>query len=429
SSSSSSSSGSSRGSTPEPAQKRKREDEQDEQDSDAESSDSESESEAGADTDAAPTPAAESDDPVLSHAEKRRQKKREKQEKADAKVSKKRKLDNGSSATDKSKRQNSVWVGNMSFKTTPEALKEFFKDAGEVTRVHMPTKPSRTPGMRPENRGFAYVDFATQEAKVNAVLMSENNLLGRKLLIKDGSDFTGRPSAPAAATEDASGTTHSKTAQKILRIQKQPAAPTLFLGNLAFQTTEEDIRQLFNAHRPKKAKGDPEEKPEEWIRKIRMGTFEDTGKCKGFAFIDFTTTEHATSGLTNPKNHSLNGRQLVVEYASADAVRRGAVKTHLKDKEGAVGGGVGPRKRFERDAQPRVPRQKSEWHSHPKAETDAATEDVTMDGNTPSAEPAAGRPQRPQKGPKHRPKPGAALALAKRESAAIMPSQGKKVVF
>lgn len=92
----------------------------------------------------------------------------------------------------------------------------------------------------------------------------------------------------------------SKTAQKILRIQKQPPAPTLFLGNLGFETTDKSIRELFEAHRGVKKK-DPAaededdrdrdaatdkdaEKPEvkdKWIRKIRMGTFEDTGNCKG----------------------------------------------------------------------------------------------------------------------------------------------------
>jgi hypothetical protein len=33
---------------------------------------------------------------------------------------------------------------------------------------------------------FAYVDFATPEAKNAAILMSESHLEGRRLLIKDG---------------------------------------------------------------------------------------------------------------------------------------------------------------------------------------------------------------------------------------------------
>ena len=84
-------------------------------------------------------------------------------------------------------------------------------------------------------------------------------------------------------------------------MQKQPPGPTLFFGNLGFEATEDSIRQLLEAHRKKPAElptggegdesADDEEEGEEskaksrkedkWIRKIRMGTFEDSGKCKG----------------------------------------------------------------------------------------------------------------------------------------------------
>lgn len=143
---------------------------------------------------------------------------------------------------------------------------------------------------------------------------------GRRLLIKEGaysiyiifsllttitigSDFTGRPAVVASTgDEDASGSPSkssqglTKTAQKILSSQKQPPGQTLFLGNLGFETTEAAIKEMLNAHRPKgkapakKAEdgdeGDGSEKTGEkeagiGIRKVRMGTFEDTGLCKG----------------------------------------------------------------------------------------------------------------------------------------------------
>ncbi|KAI5985574.1 hypothetical protein EDC04DRAFT_3129610, partial [Pisolithus marmoratus] len=275
---------------------------------------------------------------VLSHADRRRQKKRElKATKAIEASPKKRKLDDSSvaktnaavSGESKPKRENSVWVGNLSYKTTRDGLKSFFDGVGEITRIHMPNKP-----VTGENLGFAYVDFATTDAKVTAITLSEGHLDGRSLLIKDGSDFTGRP----AKGNDTHGTKsaqtgHSKTAQKILRHQKQPPAPTLFLGNLGFEVTEDCIRELFESHR-KFGHVNAKEKPEDnnvaeceghetGIRKIRMGTFEDSGKCKGFAFVDFTSIEQATNALINPRNHRLKGRDLVVEYASPDAVRRG----------------------------------------------------------------------------------------------------------
>ena len=103
----------------------------------------------------------EPDEPVLSHAEKRRQKKR-KLNSGDAapldipdpstkpaskpKKGKGRKegpgeISEGGDALPK--RQNSVWVGNLAYKTTSVTLKVFF-DGLEVTRIHMPMKAPQT---------------------------------------------------------------------------------------------------------------------------------------------------------------------------------------------------------------------------------------------------------------------------------------------
>ena len=81
-------------------------------------------------------------------------------------------------------------------------------------------------------------------------------------------------------------TGHSKFAQRTLERQKQPAAPTLFMGNLPFEIDEEDIRSMLTAHRKLNcgSNGIKEEKIDllcSWLKKIRLGTFEDSGKCKG----------------------------------------------------------------------------------------------------------------------------------------------------
>jgi len=178
----------------------------------SDSDDSGDEHEAEDEVEPSPTPIVE--EPVLSHAERRRRKKEAKlaakleSTKEEGTAMKKRKLKDGSAknvAESTSKRQNSVWVGNMSFKTTVENLRTFFKECGEITRINMPTKAPTGPGVKPENRGwvinillfffflllihwcrFAYVDFATPEAKTAAIALSEQPLVGRKLLIKDG---------------------------------------------------------------------------------------------------------------------------------------------------------------------------------------------------------------------------------------------------
>lgn len=63
-------------------------------------------------------------------------------------------------------------------------------------------------------------------------------------------------------------------------MQKQPPGPTIFLGNLGFETTQDTIRELFESHRTKEPTEGAD--ADQWIRKIRLGTFEDSGKCKGY---------------------------------------------------------------------------------------------------------------------------------------------------
>ena len=88
------------------------------------------------------------------------------------------------------------------------------------------------------------------------------------------------------------GRAQTKFAQKILSAQKQPPAPTLFLGNLGFETTADSIKGLLEAHKPNATTsetandGGANDDDDPWIRKIRMGTFEDSGLCKGSVLID-----------------------------------------------------------------------------------------------------------------------------------------------
>jgi RNA recognition motif-containing protein len=132
-----------------------------------------------------------------------------------------------------------------------------------------------------------------------------------------------------------------------------------------------------------------------------------------WAFVDFTSIEHATTALTNPRNHRLNGRELVVEYASPDAVRRG--------------GGGPPRGSKNALPSKQASRNNDEMQQKWQKTTDEA------ESKPETIRPAGDRDSKTFKkkgdGRRSRPAPGAALALAKREQIAIVPSQGTKITF
>jgi cold-inducible RNA-binding protein len=75
----------------------------------------------------------------------------------------------------------------------------------------------------------------------------------------------------------------------------------LYVGNLSFQTTSQDLQQLF----------------------AQAGTVEsasviedrDTGRSKGFAFVEMSTEEEATSAIEQFNGKEVGGRSLKVNEA------------------------------------------------------------------------------------------------------------------
>ncbi|EAQ85821.1 hypothetical protein CHGG_07074 [Chaetomium globosum CBS 148.51] len=182
-----------------------------------------------------------------------------------------------------------VWIGNLRFTVTKPELRKWLVDNSggsiteeSITRVHMPTtKPTAGPGPKkaPENRGFAYVDFATFDANVAAIALSETEWYRRKLLIKDSKSFEGRPKKEEPAAVAADGTTTKGAGSSDAKAGGPGASTKIFVGNMSFNTTEDDLY----AHFEKCGK----------IRWIKVATFEDSGKCKGYGWVNFEDAEAA----------------------------------------------------------------------------------------------------------------------------------------
>jgi RNA recognition motif-containing protein len=88
-----------------------------------------------------------------------------------------------------------LYVGNLSFDTTEDAIRAAFTPFGTVTDVHLPT--DRETGRA---RGFAFVTFDTeQESKLAIEKMSGAELDGRKLTVNEArpkEDSGGRSFGP-----------------------------------------------------------------------------------------------------------------------------------------------------------------------------------------------------------------------------------------
>ena len=95
----------------------------------------------------------------------------------------------------------------------------------------------------------------------------------------------------------------------------------LYVGNLAFQTSSEDLRQLF----------------------AQAGTVEsatvvedrDTGRSRGFGFVEMSTKEEAQAAISQFNGQDVNGRSLTVNEAKPREDRGGG------GGRGGFGGGRG----------------------------------------------------------------------------------------
>lgn len=176
--------------------------------------------------------------------------------------------------------EHGVWIGNLAFHTSKEDLRTFLVEKSDlieemVTRIHMPgpndnKSANKVPTNKrrvDHNKGFAYVDFSTAEGVAYALELSEELLSGRRVLIKDNKSFEGRP---------------DKTKEE-QRKEGKPPSKRVFIGNLSFDVTEESLTEHFFKCGP--------------VESIKVATFEDSGKCKGYAWIVFEELSAAESAV------------------------------------------------------------------------------------------------------------------------------------
>lgn len=117
---------------------------------------------------------------------------------------------------------------------------------------------------------------------------------------------------------------------------------------------------------------------------------------------------------------------MVVEYASPDAVRRGALKVgRVKHKLDHAK--TGNRKEADEEAAKTGKEPSTLQHEKPPHLEDNFKKGKPSCSNGNTWDNTSGLKN--QKVHKSRIKPGAAFAKAKRETAAIVPSQGKKITF
>jgi RNA recognition motif-containing protein len=110
----------------------------------------------------------------------------------------------------------------------------------------------------------------------------------------------------------------------------------LYVGNLSFDTTENDLQDLFQQHGP--------------VSEVNLITDRMTGRSRGFAFVTMGTPEAAQAAITALSGKDIQGRALTVNEARPREEHGGGGGGGGGGRRngGGGGGGGGGRRQFSR---------------------------------------------------------------------------------
>src|SRR5262252_7751825 len=94
----------------------------------------------------------------------------------------------------------------------------------------------------------------------------------------------------------------------------------LFVGNLSFNTTENDLEDAFAAHGT--------------VTETNLMTDRDTGRPRGFAFVTMATPEEAQNAANALNGTMLDGRNLTVNEARPREERSGGAFRSGRERAG-----------------------------------------------------------------------------------------------
>lgn len=82
----------------------------------------------------------------------------------------------------------------------------------------------------------------------------------------------------------------------------------IFVGNLAYSATDQDLRQLFEQYGV--------------VDKVNLITDRDTGRPRGFGFVEMPDSQAAKAAIQGLQGKELGGRAITVNEAKPREPRR-----------------------------------------------------------------------------------------------------------
>ncbi|XP_007900519.2 probable RNA-binding protein 19 [Callorhinchus milii] len=190
-----------------------------------------------------------------------------------------------------------IFIKNLNFSTTEEALSKMFQQCGPLKSCIISKKKDKTGSLL--SMGYGFVEYKKPDCAEKALKRLQHCMVDDHQLELKISDRATRPMVTSA--------------RKLQKAKKQKVSKIL-VRNIPFQAKPKEVRELFSTFGEIKTLRLPK----------KMG---GTGTHRGFGFVDFLTRQDAKKAF-DALCHSthLYGRRLVLEWAdteeTVEALRR-----------------------------------------------------------------------------------------------------------
>lgn len=195
----------------------------------------------------------------------------------------------------------SVYVGNLDYQTVPGDLDKFFAGC-KPTLVRL-VRDRETD----EFRGYAYVDFGNEQDMEEALKRNGQECMGRYLKVNakgskpqggNRGGFNNNRGGGGFNSQRGSGGYNNQSYNQ----NPVPEDPPFiaYVGSLPWEATEEDITLLFEGME---------------IESIRIITDRETGRSRGYSYVEFKTKAALISAL-DFNEREYKGRPLRVNVAN-----------------------------------------------------------------------------------------------------------------
>jgi RNA recognition motif-containing protein len=89
--------------------------------------------------------------------------------------------------------------------------------------------------------------------------------------------------------------------------RKEGTLKNIFVGNLSFNTSEDELRQIFETYGQ--------------VERVSILTDRETGRSRGFGFVEMTNPEEGEKAITGLNGSQFGGRTINVNEARPKADR------------------------------------------------------------------------------------------------------------